>query len=202
MTGDILVALVIFAVVSSITPGPNNMMLLASGVNFGIRRTVPHALGVSIGFAAMLVAVGFGLNAAFEAVPGLYLVLRFLGAGYLLWLAWRIAHAGPPSAGGASKGRPMSFLEASAFQWVNPKAWVMAVGALSNYTPRDGYMVNVAIVAAVFAIVNLPCVSIWAGAGAAMRSVLEKPAVLRAFNWTMAAALVATLYPIFAGSFG
>ena len=197
MSADLLAALAAFAFVGSITPGPNNAMLLASGVNFGVARTVPHALGVTIGFSIMVVAVGLGLGAVFEAVPALYDVLRYAGAAYLLYLAWRIANAGPPSESGTARGRPMRFIEAAAFQWVNPKAWVLAVGATATYAPPEDFFLNVLAVSAVFAAVNLPCISIWVGFGAAMRRLLSNPRILRVFNIAMALSLVASLIPVF-----
>jgi threonine/homoserine/homoserine lactone efflux protein len=196
-TLDLLAAFTLFAFVSSITPGPNNTMLLASGVNFGFRRSIPHALGVSIGFMLMVLAVGLGLGAAFKAVPVAYTVLRYAGAAYLLYLAYRIATSGPMNADGHSgERRPMSFLGAAAFQWVNPKAWVMAIGAITTYTPADGYLANVCVVALVFAIVNLPSVCLWVGCGTALRRVLQERRWLRLFNGLMAALLVASLYPM------
>jgi threonine/homoserine/homoserine lactone efflux protein len=129
LTADLLLAFILFAFVSSITPGPNNTMLLSSGVNFGFNRTIPHMLGISCGFALMVLAVGFGLGAVFKAYPILYTVLRYAGAAYLLYLAYKIATSGPAEDGDQSNTRPMSYLSAAAFQWVNPKAWVMAIGA-------------------------------------------------------------------------
>jgi threonine/homoserine/homoserine lactone efflux protein len=133
MNPDLLLALVGFAVVSSITPGPNNMMLLASGVNFGMRRTMPHMMGVCMGFTLMLVIVGLGLGAVIMTVPLLHTVLKYGSGAYLLWLAWSLATSG--GLGGSQTGaRPMRFIEAALFQWINPKAWVMAVTAMAVYT--------------------------------------------------------------------
>lgn len=193
---DLLMAFVLFAFVSSITPGPNNTMLLASGVNFGALRTIPHALGVSIGFMLMVLGVGFGLGEVFKAWPVLYTVLRYVGAAYLLYLAYKIATSGPISANGKSTAKPMTFLGAAAFQWVNPKAWVMAVGAITTYTPAQGYVVNVIVIAAVFALVNLPSVGIWVMFGSALRSLLQNPRWLMLFNVLMAVLLVISLYPL------
>jgi threonine/homoserine/homoserine lactone efflux protein len=195
-TADLLLAFALFAFVSSITPGPNNTMLLASGVNFGFQRTIPHMLGISIGFMIMVLAVGLGLGAVFKAVPLLYTILRYAGAAYLLYLAWKIATSGPPSESRDGESKPMSFLAAAAFQWVNPKAWVMAVGAITTYTPQAGYFGNVLVVAAVFGAVNLPAVSAWAGFGSLLRNVLRERLWLRVFNGVMAALLVASLYPL------
>ncbi|MGB3554712.1 MAG: LysE family translocator [Jannaschia sp.] len=192
MTYDIFLALVAFAFVSSITPGPNNLMILASGANFGIARSVPHALGISGGFGLMIVLVGLGLARAFEAVPGLKMGLALVSVAYLLWLAWRIANAATPERR-AAEGRPMTFLQAAAFQWVNPKAWTMALTAVTLYTASGPWAV--VPVAAVFTIVNLPAISCWLVLGVQMRRFLTSPARLRAFNWTMAALLVASLWP-------
>lgn len=193
---DLLTAFVLYAFVSSITPGPNNTMLLASGVNFGVRRSIPHALGISIGFMVMVLAVGFGLGELFKAWPPLYTVLRYVGATYLLYLAWKIATAGPMSGDTDGSRKPLSFLGAAAFQWVNPKAWVMAIGAITTYTPAQGYVVNVIVIAALFALVNLPSVGIWVMFGSALRRVLQKPRWLMLFNVVMALLLVVSLYPL------
>ncbi|MEM6441750.1 MAG: LysE family translocator, partial [Pseudomonadota bacterium] len=184
----------LFALVTSITPGPNNLMLMASGANFGLRRTVPHMLGVGLGFVAMALGIGLGLMQVFDAYPAAYDVLRAAGAVYMLHLAWKIARAAPPE-GGAAAGKPMSFLAACAFQWVNVKAWAMAVTAVSLYAPSRTWQA-VALVAVVFGAVNLPSVSLWAVLGVQLRRWLGSPGRLRAFNWTMAALLVASLWPM------
>ncbi|HYE00963.1 MAG TPA: LysE family translocator [Alphaproteobacteria bacterium] len=198
MTPDLLLALAAFAFVTSITPGPNNIMLLASGANFGFRRTVPHLLGIMTGGFAMLLALGFGLGGLFVAVPELHMVLRYLGGAYLLYLAWKIAGSGAVKPGGGAE-RPMTLLQAAAFQWVNPKAWVMKLGAITTYTPQDGFFVNILVVGLVFYLVNLPSIASWAGFGVAMRRLLSSPAQVRAFNITMAALLVLSLYPLVTG---
>ena len=151
-SADLLTAFVLFAFVSSITPGPNNTMLLASGVNFGFNRSIPHILGISCGFFVLVLAVGLGLGAVFEAYPLLYSVLRYVGAAYLLYLAWKIARSGPMSEEQQGQGQPLGYWGAAAFQWVNPKAWIMAIGAISTYTPLQGYFTNVIVIAAVFAL--------------------------------------------------
>lgn len=194
MTYDHLLALLGFAFVTSVTPGPNNLMLMASGANFGLRRTVPHMLGISLGFAVLAGAVGLGLAGLLQAVPGAMLGLKVLAVAYMLWLAWKIAHAAAPGAGRAG-ARPMTALQAAAFQWVNPKAWAMALGAIAVYAPGGG-LGQVALVAAVFSAVNLPTVSLWAWAGEGLRQWLTDARRLRVFNLTMAAALVASLWPV------
>jgi len=199
---DLLMGFALFALVTSITPGPNNTMLLASGVNFGFNRTIPHMLGITCGFFVLVVAVGFGLGTVFQTYPMLYTVLRYIGAAYLLYLAWKIAHSGPVSESEKGESKPISYLGAAAFQWVNPKAWIMAIGAISTYTPMQGYFTNVLVIAAVFALINLPSVSVWAGCGTLLRNVLKDRRWLRLFNWGMALRWVASLYPLLLESIG
>ncbi|MHB0954139.1 MAG: LysE family translocator [Allorhizobium sp.] len=190
-----LTALILFAFTTSITPGPNNMMLLASGVNFGFRRTIPHMLGIGAGFLSLLLGVGFGLGALLAAVPVLYTGLKIAGGLYLLYIAWRIGSSRTLGEGKTS-GRPMTFLGAAAFQWVNPKAWVMAVTAMAAYTDTVHYIASVAIVGLVFGAVNLPAVSTWAGFGSALRDWLSHPVRLKWFNISMAVLLVLSLWPM------
>lgn len=190
-----LAALSSFALVSSITPGPNNMMLMASGANFGLRRTVPHALGVGIGFTLMIVLVGIGLMGLFDVFPWLNSVLKVVSIVYLLWLAWKIANAAPPDSAKLGTARPMGFVQAMLFQWVNPKAWSMALTAIALYAP-DRNFGAVVLVAIVFGIVNLPSTSLWAVMGQALSGWLASPTRLRLFNWTMALLLVASMVPL------
>ncbi|MFN3970930.1 MAG: LysE family translocator [Gemmobacter sp.] len=194
MTHDLLIALVGFAFASSITPGPNNLMLLASGVNFGLWRTVPHMLGISLGHALMVFLVGLGLAGLFLAEPRLVLALKVAAVAYMLWLAWKIAHAAAPKEGTAA-GRPFTALQAAAFQWVNPKAWAMALTATAVYAP-DRSAASMAMVAAVFAAVNLPSVAVWAAMGQILRRVLERPGWRVGFNRGMAVLLVLSLWPV------
>jgi len=189
-----LTALTGFAFVATVTPGPNNLMLMASGANFGFRRTLPHILGIVGGLSVMALLVGAGLMALFNAVPVLNIVLKVLSVGYLLWLAARIATAAPMD-GQDAKGRPMTFLQAAMFQWVNPKAWAMCLSAVSIYAP-DRSLLSVAVVAGAFALVCFPSISIWAWLGTVVRQWLSNPIQLRVFNVTMAALLVASLYPV------
>lgn len=194
MTYETLLALLGFAFVTSVTPGPNNLMLMASGANFGFRRTIPHMMGISFGFGLMCFVMGLGVAGAMLALPATGLVLKVVSVAYMLWLAWKIAHASAPEAA-AEAGRPMTFVQAAAFQWVNPKAWTMALGAIALYA-ADRSLWSLGLVAVVFTLVNLPSVSLWAMMGQGMRRWLTNPARLRAFNWTMAAALVASLLPV------
>jgi threonine/homoserine/homoserine lactone efflux protein len=195
MSVDTLLALVLFAFATSITPGPNNMMLFASGVNFGFRRTVPHMLGIGAGFLSLLIGVGMGLGAVLHAYPPAFIALKVAGGLYLLWIAWKIGTSRSMGEGEA-KARPMTFLGAAAFQWVNPKAWVMAVTAMAVYPNPEQYALTVAIVALVFAAVNVPSVSTWAGFGSALREWLSVPVRLKWFNITMAVLLVLSLWPM------
>lgn len=199
---ELFLALAAFAFVSSITPGPNNLMLMASGANFGVMRTVPHMLGVGIGFTVMTILVGLGVARLFDAVPASYAVLKVLSAGYLLFLAWKVAHSAPPSNGDPASptAKPFTFLQAAAFQWVNPKAWAMALTAVSAYAQAERPIVSVLIVAVVFGAINLPTVSLWTVAGAQLRRFLADPVKLRVFNVTAALLLVASVIPIIAGS--
>lgn len=196
MPTEIFSALLGYAFVTSVTPGPNNFMLLASGVNFGFRRTIPHMFGIAAGFFALLLAVGFGLGAVFTAFPALHIVLKVVGSAYLLYLAWRIAMSRSLGNEGQVGAAPMTFLEAAAFQWINPKAWVMALTAMAIYTTPERPFLSVWIVAGAFALVNLPSVSSWAGFGTAMRGFLADPARLKWFNLAMGVLLVLTLWPM------
>lgn len=194
MTLDLLIALLAFAFVASITPGPNNLMLMASGANFGFRRTVPHMLGVAGGFVVMVVLVGLGLMQVFQAYPVSYTVLMVLSVLYLVFLAWKIATAAPPAQFDEA-GTPFTFLQAALFQWVNPKAWAMALTAISVYSPSREFGAIV-LVAMIFGLVNLPSVSTWTLLGEQMQRVLTNPQRLRLFNVTMALLLLASLYPV------
>lgn len=195
MQADTLLALFLFAFTTSITPGPNNMMLFASGVNFGFVRTIPHMLGIGAGFFLLLIAVGFGLGALLHSVPVVYTALKFAGGAYLIWIAWKIGTSRSLSEGKAS-AHPMTFIGAAAFQWVNPKAWVMAVSAMATYTSSESYLFSVLVVGVVFALVNVPSVSTWAGFGSALRQWLSEPSRLKWFNITMAVLLVVSLWPM------
>jgi threonine/homoserine/homoserine lactone efflux protein len=194
MDMTLFLALLAFGFVTSVTPGPNNLMLLASGANFGIRRSLPHMFGIAFGFTLMVFIVGLGLAEAFETFPVLRQVMMVVAVLYMLWLAWKIAHAAAPGEKEAT-GKPLSFLQAAAFQWVNPKAWIMAIGAQTNYA-QDTTWAAAGIVAFGFLLMNLPAISLWAWLGQEIRRFLTNPRRLVAFNWTMAALLVASLLPI------
>ena len=195
MTYEIILGLVVFSLVSSITPGPNNLMLMASGANFGFRRTVPHMLGVALGFTLMVLLVGIGLVKVFDALPISYQILKVVSVAYLLYLAWKIGTAAPVPGDAEAAGTPFTFVQAALFQWVNPKAWTMALTAVSVYSPSQS-VAAMAFVAAVFGAVNLPCISLWTTLGQQLQNLLTSPARLRAFNITMGLLLVTSLYPV------
>lgn len=193
---DLLGPLSLFVLAMSITPGPNVLMVAASAANFGVRPTVPHMLGITLGFPAMVFAVGAGLSGVFQAYPQLHLALKYVGAAYLLFLAWKIANAGHAQTGGA-KASPISLIQAALFQWVNPKAWIAAVGAIATYTTLGGNLVfEASVIALVFAAVSLPCLLVWAAMGAGIGRFLESPRARLAFNLTMAGLLVLSLVPV------
>lgn len=197
MTFEILTALVAFCFVGVITPGPNNLMLMASGANFGFRRTVPHMLGVGLGMPILVTLVGIGVIRVLEAYPIVQTVLTVLSVVYLLYLAWKIANAAPPRKveEGEATGKPLTFLQAAAFQWVNPKAWFMALSAITLYAGgRDPSAIL--WIAAVYCAVGIISTTSWTALGQQMRRLLNSRGRLRAFNWTMAALLVATLIPV------
>ena len=199
MNLEIITALIAFAFVSSITPGPNNLMLLASGANFGFQRTIPHMLGVAIGFVLMLILVGIGLMQVFDAYPISHQILKFCSICYLLYLAYRIATAAAPEESGKDGARPFTFMQAALFQWVNPKAWTMALTAISVYSPTRS-IETVLIIGLVFGAINLPSVSLWTVMGQRLKTVLTNTYRLRVFNGTMAILLVASLYPVVLGT--
>lgn len=194
MTPDIFTALATFAFVTVITPGPNNLMLLASGTNFGFTRSIPHMLGVGLGFPLMVVCVGLGVMQIFDLWPVSYTILKVLSVGYLLYLAWKIAHAAPPK-DARTEARPLTFMQSAAFQWVNPKAWSMALSAITLYaTGRD--LMAVLWVGGVYVAVGLISTTSWTVLGQQIRHLLKSPSRLRAFNWIMAGLVVATLIPV------
>src|SRR6056297_4239128 len=196
MTLDLFTALATFAFVTVITPGPNNLMLMASGTNFGLVRTIPHMLGIGLGFPLMVFCVGQGVMRVFDLWPLSYTLLKAVSVAYLLWLAWKIAHAAPPRAATEqAEGKPLTFLQSAAFQWVNPKAWSMALSAITLYAAsRD--LAAVLWVAGVYVCVSVVSTTSWTVLGQQMRRFLKNPARLRVFNRIMAALLVATLVPV------
>lgn len=196
MSQDLFLSLITFAFVSAMTPGPNNTMLMASGVNFGFERTRPHILGVVIGFTIMILAVGLGVGRVFALYPPLYALLRVVSVGYLLWLAWRIGTAGATNPIVGEEAQPMTFLEAALFQWVNPKGWMVCLSVAANYVSPNDLMADIAILSAVFLIISIISASTWALFGTSLRPFLQDARSMRVFNGIMAVALVLSLLPV------
>lgn len=193
---NVFIALVTFAFVMAFTPGPNNIMLAASGVNFGFSRTVPHISGVAIGFLFLLFSCGVGLGLVFAAVPTLQLVLKIAGAAYLLWLAYKVATAHQRGNDGKGPARPFTFWQAAAFQWVNPKGLVASLSAVALYIRPGQQAQDLAIMLAVFGLTTVGSATTWAGFGVALRQFLRDPGRARVFNIAMALLLVASIVPM------
>ena len=180
-----------YSFVMSITPGPNNVMLTASGANFGFRRTVPHMLGIAAGCAVQMLAVCAGLGALFTKWPMLQTVLQWVGAAYLLWLGWKLVRSGEVAEGKAAE--PITFFQAAAFQFVNPKAWVMSLSAVALFLPAGLAVVPAAsYLISMMVMINLPCIAVWALFGSSLRGLLTRKTPRLAFNISMAVALAAT----------
>lgn len=196
ISGSLLVAFTAFAAVALFTPGPNNTMLMASGLNYGFRRTVAHILGVNFGFAFLVLAFGFGLGAIFSAYPWLQTALKYIGVAYLLYLAYAIATSGPPDAEKAATGKPLTFLGAAAFQWVNVKGLVIAVGTVTTYAGIAPFPWNMLLMSGIFLFMGFGSSTTWALFGTALRPIITSPRAVRIFNVLMALALVASLYTV------
>ncbi|MET4161131.1 threonine/homoserine/homoserine lactone efflux protein [Marinobacterium sp. MBR-111] len=176
----------LFAFSMSVTPGPNNMMLTASGANFGFRRTVPHIMGITLGCMGLMAAVAMGLGAMFERWPAMQLALKVVGSVYLLWLAWRIATAPAPEVDCAAERRPLRLWQAAAFQFANPKAWIMSISGVASFTlAGDAFVASALVLIAVMALVNIPAISLWAGFGVALGRLLSTPRHWQRFNAVM-----------------
>nr|WP_275664477.1 LysE family translocator [Vibrio tubiashii] len=185
-----------FAISSSVTPGPNNIMVMTSGVNFGVKKTLPLLLGICVGFTIMLLLVGLGFGQLFYVFPQLDLVIKTLGTAYLLYLAWQIAQSGNVSAAGG-QSKPLGFMRGALFQWVNGKAWVVAIGAISAFTTvGDTYMSQNLTIAMTFFVASFPCVGVWLMFGSVLRQYLQKPSYLRLFNLTMSILLAISVLPV------
>ena len=199
METSLLLGIATFAIITSVTPGPNNMMLLASGAQFGFARTLPHMLGIVFGVAMLLLSVLLGLGVLFKLYPVMYSILNVAGANYLLWLAYKIA-SGPVSGikhQTNNKSQPMTWWQAALFQFVNPKAWMMALGSVSTFSlPGNEYAQSGAAIMLAFALLGFPAISLWAGTGAKLRVWLNNPKRQRGFNLVMGAATAATLFLI------
>ena len=194
MSVDMLIALSVFCLVSSITPGPNNLMLLSSGINFGIRRSLGHLFGVALGFNVMVVLVGVGVSQVFELYPDSYIVLKYLSICYLSYLAYKIANSGSIT-NDSARQKPISFIQAVLFQWVNPKAWTMALSVNAVYA-SDQTLTAVLLVSAVFLLCNFPAITLWLVAGQGLKQFLSQPQKLKVFNILMAGLLVSSFIPM------
>ena len=197
MSNSLLIAFVMFAVVMFFTPGPNNIMLLSSGLTYGFRRTVPHILGITVGFAFMIGAVGVGLGTVFIAYPVLQTILKYAGIAYLIYLAAAIAMSGPVSSGLDNRRGPMTFWGAAMFQWINVKGWVMVIGTITAYAAIASFPWNIVIQVTLSLLLGTVSCSVWALFGSALRPILTSPRAIRAFNIVMAVLLLASLYPVF-----
>jgi threonine/homoserine/homoserine lactone efflux protein len=192
---ETILPLLDFVVAATVTPGPNNLMVLVSGANFGLTRTLPHIAGIACGFPAMIIAAGLGLGVAFDTVPGLAVALKYAAFAYLLWLAWRMTQAGKPESSHV-RPRPLSFLEAVAFQWVNPKAWSMLFSGVTLFASgTDHRLLAVGVMAGLFGLVCLPNGVAWTLFGAAISRWLTNDVWRTRFNWSMAALLVVSVLP-------
>jgi threonine/homoserine/homoserine lactone efflux protein len=197
MAIETALALIGFAFVMSITPGPSNFLLLASGANFGFARSVPLVLGISMGFLTMVFFVGIGLGQLLEQVPVLYTALRVVCGAYVLWLAFKIARSRSlGTAAGEEMAEPITFLQAALFQVVNPKAWTVALIVTVSYTAPERFLLSLVLMILVFAVVGVPSISVWALSGAALRRTLTKGRRIAVFNFAMALILVGSMIPV------
>lgn len=190
-------ALILFAVSTTGTPGPNNIMILTSGLNFGVRRSIPHWLGIISGVPVMLVSLALGLDQIFKAFPALFTALKVLGCGYLLYLAWKIAFMTMDTSARTETDKPMTFIQGALFQWVNPKAWVMCLSAISLFIDiEQAVLPQILSISVTFTCIGAVTVGCWMVAGSKISALLSKPTQQRVFNVSMAAFLVASLYPM------
>ena len=197
MSQSLLIAFIVFAAVMYFTPGPNNVMLLSSGLTYGFRRTLPHIAGITFGMAFMIAAVGLGLGTIFVAYPVLQTVLKYAGAAYLIYLAVVIAMSGPVTPGQDNRRGPMTFWGAAMFQWINVKGWVMVIGTITAYAAIAGFPWNIVIQTLITLVIGAFATVAWALFGSALRPILTSPQAVRAFNIVMALLLLASLYPVF-----
>ncbi|MGI2025438.1 LysE family translocator [Shewanella glacialipiscicola] len=195
---EFILAIALFAFSSGITPGPNNIMLMTSGVNFGVKRSIPHLMGISLGFPTMILAIGLGLSALFQTYPVIHQIIKVVGIAYLLYLSWLIANSSSKMEG-KTIAKPFSFIQAAAFQWVNPKGWIMAVGAIATFTSvQQDLTAQVITIATVFLCIAFPCALVWLGFGVVLKRLLKNPRQQKIFNISMAVLLVASIIPMIA----
>lgn len=196
-TFELYFALVIFAFSAAITPGPNNVMLMSSGLNYGVRKSLPHLFGICLGFPVMVLLIGVGLGSIFEQFPMIHTVIQVLGIVYLLYLAWMIAMTKTHEIN-SSNAKPLNFWQAALFQWVNPKAWIMATGAIATYTTLNtNIFQQIGIIALIFLITAFPSAATWLFFGANLKRFLQSPKHQKLFNISMALLLVGSIVPVF-----
>lgn len=190
----VLIPFLVFAIVMTGTPGPNNAMVLVSGAKVGVARTMPLVIGIALGVSLQFVLLGLGLGSVFDAMPILHTVLGVIGAGYILWLSWRIATSGPLQI--SEDGRPpMGLVAGAAFQWINPKAWALSISASATYIPVENHVLNLSLAGAMLAVLSILCVGVWAVGGVALRHVLTRPNYSLAFNISMSVILILSTMP-------
>jgi threonine/homoserine/homoserine lactone efflux protein len=185
-----------FSFSTSITPGPNNIMLLSSGLTFGYKRTIPHILGVIIGFPLMTIIVGLGLEKFFEIYPLSFTILKILGILYLLWLAWKIANSTPKVKDNNENSKPLTFIPILLFQWVNPKNWIKIITAMSVYiTSLSDAMTQIITISIIFFITVLISANSWAVGGLVLKKLITSDVGIRRFNIIMAILLILSIIP-------
>lgn len=192
MTFAVLIAFIIYSFVTSVTPGPNNIMLAASGVNFGFKRSIPHILGIGIGFGFMVSVVGLGIGTLLSSNIILYELLKIIGIVYLLYLAYKIYHAARLDVG-EQKSQPLTFIQAAMFQWVNPKAWIMAMGAVTTYLSPQSELYWYLLIGVIYGVIGIPSTGVWALIGEKLKIYLNDQKKLKFFNMLMATLLVLSI---------
>jgi threonine/homoserine/homoserine lactone efflux protein len=189
-------SILIFAISTTITPGPNNIMIMASGINYGIKKSIPHLCGICLGLPIMIIMIGLGFSIVFEMYPFLHQIIKILGVLYLVYLAWLIAKSSPKSFKN-KKSHPMTFVQGVMFQWVNPKAWVIATSAISAYTNTSSSVnTQIILISLIFLAVEFPCVGVWLVFGTGIKRFLKSEQMQRAFNICMALLLIASVMPV------
>lgn len=202
MTYTMFLAFAVFIAVSSVTPGPNNLMLLSSSMNFGVRRTIPHWLGISAGMGLMIVLMSFGLHWVMRHAGWLIDILKIASLGYLGWLAWKIASITPAPIAVNNEASPFGFWNAVLFQWINPKALIMVISMFSIYVPENIAQLTLLQISIIAIVINLLCISVWMFGGTLMRKLFTTPATQRGFNIVMALLLIASVVPMVTADLG
>jgi len=195
-----IIPILLFCFSTSITPGPNNIMLMSSGVNYGIKKSVPHLLGINIGFPLMILAIGLGLGSIFAKFPIVYPVIKVLGVSYLLFFAWKVANATAPKAQ-ERWAKPVTFIQAVLFQWVNPKAWIMATGAIASFTSPQRFQTQMFFILGGYMTVGALCMIFWLTLGASLKTFIHNERRIKYFNRAMAVLLVLSLVPMIFADF-